>query len=334
MPDRRFFEHTGPVSAAELARSCGLDCSDPRAETLMIETAAPLSQAGPPAVSFFSDKRYLADLRATGAGAVFVPEAFAAAVPATTLALATREPQAAWARVAARLHPVRRVDSDSFVDASARLEDGVVIAPGAVVGAEARVGARTRIGPNAVIGCGVSIGRDCVIGPNVTVEFALVGDRVTLAAGVVIGSAGFGVAGSAAGAQDVPQLGRVIIQDGVSIGANSCVDRGAYDDTVLGENTKIDNLVQIAHGVVMGRNCVVAAQGGISGSVTVGDGAMFGGGVGIADHLTIGAGARLAGGAGLMHDVPPGETWAGLPARPIRQWLRETAWLAKQSGSR
>lgn len=334
MPDRRFFEHTGPVSAADLARACGVETDAGRAEAMMIETVAPLSQAGPAAVSFFADKRYLADLRSTTAGAVFVSPKFIDEVPSATLALATPEPQAAWARAAGRLHPVRRAHSDCLIDPSARLEEGVLVAPGAVIGPDARIGAGTRIGPNAVIGCGVAIGRDCVIGSNVTVEFALLGDRVSLAAGVVVGSAGFGVAGSSSGAQDVPQLGRVIIQDGVSIGANSCVDRGAYDDTVLGEDSKIDNLVQIAHGVVLGRSVVIAAQGGISGSVTVGDGAMFGGGVGIADHLTIGAGARLAGGAGLMHNVPAGETWAGLPARPIRQWLRETAWLAKQSGSR
>jgi UDP-3-O-[3-hydroxymyristoyl] glucosamine N-acyltransferase len=127
----------------------------------------------------------------------------------------------------------------------------------------------------------------------------------------------------------VPQLGRVIIQDRVSIGACSCVDRGAFDDTVIGENSKIDNLVQIAHNVRLGRNCVLAGHVGVSGSVVVGDGVMFGGRAGIADHVTIGAGAQIAAAAGLMHDVPDGERWAGVPARPARQWLRETAWLTK-----
>jgi UDP-3-O-[3-hydroxymyristoyl] glucosamine N-acyltransferase len=163
------------------------------------------------------------------------------------------------------------------------------------------------------------------------VGHALIGDRVRILAGAVIGEAGFGVGASRAGVIDMPQLGRVILQDGVTVGANSCIDRGAWDDTVVGENTKIDNLVQIAHNVQLGRNCVLAAHTGISGSVTVGDGVQFGGRAGIADHLDIGAGSRIAAAAGVMKDVPAGETWAGSPARQLRRFMRETAWLARKA---
>jgi UDP-3-O-[3-hydroxymyristoyl] glucosamine N-acyltransferase len=133
---------------------------------------------------------------------------------------------------------------------------------------------------------------------------------------------------------DVPQLGRVILQDNVGIGANTCIDRGAWDDTVIGENTKIDNLVQIAHNVRLGRNCLLAAHTGISGSCVVGDGVAFGGRAGLADHVTVEDRARVAAGAGVMKNIPADEMWAGLPARPIRRFMRETAWVAKMSRSR
>jgi UDP-3-O-[3-hydroxymyristoyl] glucosamine N-acyltransferase len=202
------------------------------------------------------------------------------------------------------------------------------------VGPGAQIGAGTEIGPNTVVGPGVAVGRDCRISGNVTLGFCLIGDRVQILAGAVIGEAGFGAAAGPKGLVDMPQLGRVIIQDGVTVGANSCIDRGAFEDTVIGENTKIDNLVQIAHNVRIGRNCVMAAQSGIAGSVEVGDGVQFGGRAGVADHLVIGDGARIAAASGLMQNVPPGETWGGLPGRPIRQWMREMAWLTRRAARR
>jgi UDP-3-O-[3-hydroxymyristoyl] glucosamine N-acyltransferase len=133
------------------------------------------------------------------------------------------------------------------------------------------------------------------------------------------------------GAEDAPHYGRVILQDHVTVGANSCIDRGVFDDTIVGERTKIDNLCQIAHNVVLGRSVLVAAFGGISGSVQVGDGAMLGGRVGIADHVKVGEGVSLAASAGLFRDIEAGETWGGTPAKPIRQWMREVAWLQKNA---
>ncbi|MFN4297866.1 MAG: UDP-3-O-(3-hydroxymyristoyl)glucosamine N-acyltransferase, partial [Brevundimonas sp.] len=234
----------------------------------------------------------------------------------------------------ARLHPPIEAGETPGVDPSAVLEDDVRLGAGVVIGAGARIGRGATIGANTVIGPGVAIGRDSRIGANVSIGFSLIGDRVRIASGAVIGEAGFGAAGSARGPVDIPQLGRVILQDDVSVGAGTCIDRGAYDDTVIGEGTKIDNLVQIAHNVVIGRFCLIAAHVGISGSVTVGDGVMFGGRAGIGDHHTIGAGARIAGAAAVLSDVPAGETWSGYPARPLRRFLRESVWLAKQAASR
>src|SRR5207248_6055397 len=175
---------------------------------------------------------------------------------------------------------------------------------------------------------------NCSIGPGAVIGFALIGDHVRIYAGAVIGEAGFGAAPGPKGVVDLPQLGRVILQDGVTVGANSCIDRGAFEDTVVGENTKIDNLVQIAHNVVIGRNCVLAAHTGISGSTVVGDGCMFGGRAGVSDHVTIGSGARIAAAGGVAKEVPAGETWAGAPARPMARWLRETALLARLARQR
>jgi UDP-3-O-[3-hydroxymyristoyl] glucosamine N-acyltransferase len=249
--------------------------------------------------------------------------------------LITSEPQGAYAKAADRLHRARRLSGQELaVHPTAELEEDVLLGPGVVIGAGAKIGRGTSIGPNAMIGPGCAIGRNCSIGPQVTIGFALIGDRVRILAGAVIGEPGFGVAAADGKTMDVPQLGRVIIQDNVSIGSNTCIDRGAWDDTVIGENTKIDNLVQIGHNVRLGRGCLLAAMTGISGSCIVGDGVAFGGGAGIADHIKIGDRARVAADAGVMRDIPAGEMWVGTPAKPVRQFMREVAWLSKMAGTR
>lgn len=336
MPDPRFYEDLGPVAAADLAAIAGARLADNAADPQrLIALVAPLAKADRTAVSYFADRRYLSELPGTRAGACFIREDQASALPQGCLALISDEPQAAFARASVRLHRGRRLDAAApRIDPSALVEDGAVLHHGVVVGAGAQIGRGSEIGPNAVIGPGVAIGRDCLVGANATIGYALIGDRVKIMAGVVIGEAGFGVAVARSGAMDMPQLGRVIIQDGVSIGACTCIDRGAWDDTVIGENSKIDNLVQIAHNVQLGRNCVLAGHVGLSGSVVVGDGAMFGGRAGIADHLSIGAGAMIAAAAGVMHDVPAGERWAGAPAKSVRQFMRESAWLARMASGR
>jgi UDP-3-O-[3-hydroxymyristoyl] glucosamine N-acyltransferase len=332
MPDSRFFENLGPVSIAELVLLTGAQPVGPTPAA--IELVAPLNRADASAVSFFADRRYRADLASTKAGACFVSAANAELAPESCAKLVTAEPKLAYAKAAARLHRQRLSVGVEFVHPTAVLEEGVVLAPGVVVGPDARIGAGTQIGANTAIGPGVAIGRECVIGANVTIGFALVGDRVHIYAGAVIGEAGFGVEASREGAFDVPQLGRVLLQDGVTVGANTCIDRGAWEDTVVGENTKIDNQVQIGHNVHLGRSCVLCGQVGLSGSTMVGDGAQFGAKAGVADHVTIGAGAQVMAAAGVMRDIPAGQAWGGAPAAPARQFWRQVAWLSRMGSRR
>jgi UDP-3-O-[3-hydroxymyristoyl] glucosamine N-acyltransferase len=181
------------------------------------------------------------------------------------------------------------------------------------------------IAANAVIGPGVRIGRNCSIGAGASLMHSLIGDRVIIHPGSRIGQDGFGYLPDRGGPIKIPQTRRVIIQDDVEIGANTTIDRGGTRDTVIGEGTKIDNLVQIGHNCSIGRYCFIVSQTGISGSVDVGDYVMLGGQVGIADHLSIGAGAKLGARSGVISDVPAGVQWGGFPARPFREWLKAEA---------
>lgn len=329
MIDPRFYEALGPLSVRALAPSAEIG-GDAGA---IVSTVAPSDQAGAGDLCYYDAKRGK-PLESAPSACVIAPSLAHLAPDAKALILADN-PRAVFSRLVPSLARPRSFASDGAIDPTARVEDNVRLGPGAVIGAGAQIGAGAEIGPNAVIGPGVAIGRRTRVGAGASISFALIGDDVAILAGAVIGEQGFGVAGDASGPVDVPHLGRVVIQDRVTIGANSCVDRGVFDDTIIGEGAKIDNLCHIAHNCVVGRGVLIAAFGGVSGSTELGDGVTLGGRVGIADHRKIGVGATLAGGAAVFQDVPPGEVWSGYPAKPLRKWLREAAWLSrKASGAR
>ena len=297
-----FFRRAGPFSLADIAKATGAELA-PGAATAdtMIEDVRTLTDAGPHDLTFFNNRKYADRLKATLAGACLVLPAFAARVPDRTGKLVTPDPYRGFAQALTLFYPESRHAQAApggrhdLIDPSAELEEGVVIEPGAVVAAEARIGRGTRIAAGAVIGYRVTIGRDSHIGPLATVAHALVGDRVIIHSGVRIGQDGFGFAMGGRGHLKVPQIGRVIIQDDVEIGANSTIDRGALKDTIIGEGTKIDNLVQIGHNVVIGRHCVIVGQSGLSGSTELGDFVVMGGQSGAIGHIKIGTGAQIAG---------------------------------------
>jgi UDP-3-O-[3-hydroxymyristoyl] glucosamine N-acyltransferase len=343
MTETQFLRQTPGVLIRDIVALTGATAMEGAPLDLVIKDIAPLDRAGPGDLTFIDKPRFSDQLKSTRASACLSSERFAQQVPAGIVTLKTRSPYRALVAVARKLFPASLrpspfgsgagVSPAANVHPDARLEDSVTVEAGAFVGPDAEIGSGSLISPAAVIGPGVRIGRDSAIGPGASVSNALLGDRVVIHAGARIGQDGFGYLPGFGGHEKVPQVGRVIIQDDVEIGANTTIDRGAMRDTVIGEGTKIDNLVQIGHNVTVGRHCIIVSQTGISGSVVIGDFAMVGGQVGVGEHLTIGEGAQVAARSGVTQSVPRGAKWGGFPAQPARDWLRETLTLRKLAKS-
>ncbi|POF30172.1 UDP-3-O-(3-hydroxymyristoyl)glucosamine N-acyltransferase [Roseibium marinum] len=337
MSEPKFFTTPDPVSLREIADWAEADIQRGD-ETLQITGVAPLEEAGSGSLVFFDNPVYLDQLQTTTAAACLVVKKHKDKVPDGVAVLVCADAYRSWAKVLARLYPDAMVPKDpgpasisakAVIDPGASLEENVTVEPGVVIGAGAEIGAGTVIRANTVIGQGVKIGRDCVIGPNSTVQHTVLGNRVYLHPGVCCGQDGFGYAMGPLGHLKVPQVGRVIIQDDVEVGANTTIDRGANRDTIVGEGTKIDNQVQIGHNVVIGRHCVLVSQVGLSGSCTLEDFVAIGGQTGVRGHVTIGMGAQVAAVSVVGNDIPAGGRYGGTPAKPVKQWFREVAALRK-----
>lgn len=338
--DPRFYRHSGPHSLATVAAAAEAEVGSPggNSQAHRFSGIAPLQVAGPEEVSFLDNRKYLSALRETRAGAVILHPDMAAAVPAGTAALLTPLPYAGWARVCALFHPFPPASPGAHPSAvihpTAMVDPGAEIGPLAVIGARAGIGSGCRIGAGATIGDGVAIGADSRIGAQASISHAIIGRRVVIHPGVRIGQDGFGFATTPRGFLPVPQLGRVLVEDDVDIGANTTIDRGSAADTIIGAGTRIDNLVQIGHNVRVGRMCVIVAQVGISGSTVLDDFVMVGGQAGMTGHLRIGTKARIAAQAGVMADVPANAEVVGTPAQPAKDFWRMTAHLRRLSRRR
>jgi UDP-3-O-[3-hydroxymyristoyl] glucosamine N-acyltransferase len=325
-----FFIADRSIAASEIATLAGVDFLS---EDFAISAGAALETACAGDLSYMDNHKYLDALKATNAGACLVSPRFSAFVPENTFSFVTREPYLVYSKVLALLYPGAAAPSSVFettgistkatVHSSAIIGRDVIIDPGAVIGPRSSIGDFTCIGANVVIGPDVRIGRNCSIGAGAVLAHATIGNNVIVHPGVSIGQDGFGFVPGARGHVKAPQVGGVIIQDDIEIGANTTIDRGSTRNTSIGEGTKIDNLVQIAHNVIVGKHCLIAAQVGIAGSATLGDFVAIGGQTGIGPHLTIGDGARIAGASGVTRDIPRGERWAGFPARPSRKFFRQ-----------
>ncbi len=326
MADPRFFRAAGPLTLREIARLASAELDGAADPARPMKDVAPLEAAGEDDVSFLDNRRYLDAFRSSKAGACVVAPEYAEQAPKGMALLKAAKPYRAYALVARAFYPPSPRQEGrhqtAVVDPTAQIGSGTAIGPGVVIGARAEIGPDCLIGANAVIADGVVIGAGTDIGANAFLTHCLIGARCQIHAGVCIGNRGFGFAMDADGILDVPQLGRVILEDDVEVGANSTIDRGAGPDTMVGAGSKIDNLVQIGHNVRLGRQCVLVAQSGIAGSTKLEDHVVVAAQAGVAGHLRIGKGAQLAAKSGVMRDVPPGLAVGGAPAMPLREFFR------------
>ncbi|GMV08402.1 MAG: UDP-3-O-acylglucosamine N-acyltransferase [Gemmatimonadota bacterium] len=302
-----------------------------------VHGVAPIDRATPGQLTFLASAKYAPLLANCSASVALVAPELADTPGGVAARVVVAKPQEAMLRLLPVLFvpPARRpgIDPTARIGRGAVLGEEVTIGPYVVIGEGARIGDRVQLDAHVVVGDGVEIGDDSHLFPHVTTyPGTRLGHRVVAHAGARLGNDGFGFVYTGGVHQKIPHVGRCVIEDDVEIGANTTIDRGSIDDTVIGAGTKIDNLVMIGHNVRVGRLCLIVAQAGISGSTRLGDGCVIGGQVGISGHNQIGDGARIAAQAGVFGDVPAGETWSGYPARPHREALRAQAALFKLAG--
>ncbi len=333
MVDTTFFKNNGPLSIEKIAEICEAQIKDESKKDEQIKDMATMGKAGEGEICFFYDKKAKAQAAEIKATACVTTEELAACVPAGVIILVAQNPKLAFLKLNKAFYsevaPRADIARTAKIAPSAKIGENAYIGENVVIEENVEIGANCRIEHNAVIGRGCKIGNNCRIGANATLAYTIMGNDCYIYTGARIGQDGFGFMVINGKHERIPQLGRVIIGNDVEIAANTCVDRGALDDTVIGDGCRIDNLVQVAHNDKLGRGCVIVSQTGIAGSCTFGDYVVCGGQSGFADHLNIGSGAQIGAQSGLMRDVEPGAIVMGYPAVPIKDFMRQVSCVQK-----
>lgn len=320
------------TNVADVSKISGASLFNSELSNRKILRLASLDNSDEHSLVFFEYKKHLDKLKNIKAAAIFCDNKIIDFVPKNIAILVCNPPYLTFCKTANYLLNVDIKEKSYFspeasIDETANIEENVTIEAGAYIGKNVQIGSGTIVKAGAIVANNCTIGRNCFLGYNTNIQYAMIGNNVSIHSGACIGQDGFGYIVSNSGIEKIPQIGRVIIQDDVEIGSNTTIDRGSLDDTIIGFGTKIDNLVQIGHNVTIGSLCLIAAHTGIAGSVSIGDRTALGGGVGIKDHVKIGSNVQIVAASGVMNDISDGEKWGGVPARPVKQWFREVATL-------
>ena len=343
MSDPRFFKKSGPFSLIEIANLINGDLSCEN-ESILIEDISTLKFAKDNEITFFQDLSYKSDLNETKASVCLIKKEHKDFAPENIDLIFSNNPYMDFTLISQHFYPneifpkstssFEKSLSNNGIDHTAVIDPTSVIEEGAIIGANVVIDKNSTISSNTVIGKGVEIGSNSFIGSNVTITHSIIGNNIIIHQGTSVGQDGFGFAMSPDGHKKIPQVGRVLIQDNVEIGANCSIDRGSIQDTVIKKGTKIDNMVHIAHNCIIGENCIIAGMVGLAGSTTLEDFVVMGAKSGAVGHITIGKGSQIAAKAGVSKTLPPGKTWAGFPIREMNLWKKDLSYIRKLSKGR
>jgi UDP-3-O-[3-hydroxymyristoyl] glucosamine N-acyltransferase len=335
MVDKHFYNVKENVTLAQVAEVTSAVLTDANKQNERIADIATMATAGADDICFFYDRKNREKAAAMRAKACVTTEDLQQYVPQGVTVLTCDDPKIAFIKLNEYMYsekkPQAGIDASAKIAATAKIGANCFIGANAVIGDNVEIGDNCTIEPNAVIAQGCKIGANCRIGSNASIAYSIIGNNCYIYTGARIGADGFGFQLMAGQHHRIPQLGRVIIGNDVEVGANTCIDRGALDDTIIGDGTRIDNLVQIAHNDKLGRGCVIVSQVGIAGSCTLGDYVVLGGQVGLADHLNIGSGAQVAAQSGAMRDIEAGAVMMGSPCVPFKDYMRQVSFVQKNS---